>query len=130
MSAPNGTFIEYSIGGAYQTNNTFSGLGSGSYNITARNSSTGCVSAITVVVIDPIPGAPAAPTASVVSQPSCTTPTSTIVVSAPTGGNFQYSIGGTFQSSNTFPGLTPGNYNVTVKDISTGCISSIASRYF
>ncbi|MBU3682341.1 MAG: lamin tail domain-containing protein, partial [Flavobacterium sp.] len=53
---------------------------------------------------------PASPTASVSTQPTCTTPTGTIVVSAPTGANLEYSINGTaYQTSATFSGLAPAN---------------------
>ena len=56
-----------------------------------------------------------APTASATVQPTCTTPTGTIVVTAPVGANLEYSINGiTYQSSTTFSGLTSNTYNVTV----------------
>ena len=67
----------------------------------------------------------ATPTASATVQPTCTTPTGTIVVTAPTGVNFEYSVNGTtFQASTTFTGLTPNNYNVTVRNTTNGCIST------
>ncbi|WP_320814665.1 gliding motility-associated C-terminal domain-containing protein [Flavobacterium sp.] len=68
---------------------------------------------------------PAAPTASVTVQPTCGTPTGTIVVTAPLGGTLQYSINDVnYQSSTTFTGVAPGTYNVTVRDTSTGCVST------
>ena len=55
------------------------------------------------------------PTASATVQPTCTTPTGTILVTAPTGANLEYSVNGaTYQTSTTFTGLAPNNYNVTV----------------
>jgi gliding motility-associated-like protein len=124
VTAPTGASIQYSVGGAYQSSGTFSGLASGSYNVTAQDTATGCISAATVLVVNSIPAGPAAPTASVAIQPSCTTPTGTIVVTAPTGASIQYSIGGAYQSSGTFSGLTPGSYSVTARDTSTGCTST------
>ena len=42
-----------------------------------------------------------------------------------TTSNYQYNVdGGTFQSSPIFSGLTPGNHIVTVKDLTTNCISN------
>ncbi|NBB22527.1 choice-of-anchor D domain-containing protein, partial [Runella sp. CRIBMP] len=79
------------------------------------------------VVITVVCPAFAAPTASVTAQPDCTTPTGTIVVTAPTGGNIQYSVGGTYQSSGTFSGLAPNTYSVTAKNTASGCISEALS---
>ncbi|MCE2712964.1 MAG: hypothetical protein LW688_10555 [Cryomorphaceae bacterium] len=58
-------------------------------------------------------GAPAAPTATVTTQPSCAVPTGTITVTAPTGSNYEYSIDGvTYQAGTAFSSLAPGSYNV------------------
>jgi len=70
-------------------------------------------------------GAPAAPTATVTTQPSCAVPTGTITVTAPTGSNYEYSIDGvTYQAGTAFSSLAPGSYNVTVRDNVSGCVSS------
>jgi gliding motility-associated-like protein len=126
VTAPTGANIQYSVDGTtYQASGTFSGLAPGSYNVTAQNMSTGCVSSATALTVNAVPGAPATPTASVTTQPTCTTPTGIIVVTAPTGANIQYSVDGTtYQASGTFSGLAPGSYNVTAQDMSTGCVSS------
>ena len=125
VAAPLGATIQYSNGGAYQVGTTFSGLAPGNYNITAQNMTTGCISAVTVLTVNAIPTAPAAPTASVTIQPTCTTPTGTIVVAAPIGATIQYSNGGAYQVGTTFSGLAPGNYNITAQDMTTGCISAV-----
>ena len=67
---------------------------------------------------------PATPILSV-TQPSCTVPTGTITVTAPTGTGMTYSIDGLTYSnaSGVFALLTPGTYNVSAKDVS-GCISA------
>ncbi|MFN5334380.1 MAG: gliding motility-associated C-terminal domain-containing protein [Bacteroidota bacterium] len=126
ITAPVGSNFEYSINGTtYQAGTTFSNLSPGSYNITVRNTTTGCVSLATPLTVNAIPGAPAAPTASVTLQPTCTTPTGTIVITAPLGSNFEYSINGTtYQAGTTFSALAPNNYNVTVRNTTTGCVSS------
>ena len=124
VTAPVGAMIQYSVGGAYQASGTFSGLAPGSYNITAQNTSTGCISTATVLTVNAVPTAPAAPTASVTVQPTCAIPTGTIVVTAPVGATIQYSVGGAYQASGTFTGLAPGSYNVTAQNTSTGCIST------
>lgn len=125
VTAPTGANIQYSIGGAYQASGIFTGLAANTYNITVKDVVTGCISPALQITINPPPGAPATPTASVTVQPTCTIPTSTIIITAPTGANIQYSIGGIYQASGIFTGLIPNTYSVTAKDISTGCISSV-----
>ncbi len=67
----------------------------------------------------------ATPTASVTAQPTCLTPTGTIVITAPAGTDIRYSINGVdYQVSGSFNGLAPESYSVTAKDTATGCISS------
>jgi hypothetical protein len=68
----------------------------------------------------------AAPTASVTAQPTCAVATGTITVTAPTGSDITYSIGGAYQSSGTFSGVNPGPYQVTAKN-GAGCISAATS---
>jgi gliding motility-associated-like protein len=125
VSAPAGANIQYSIGGPYQSSGTFSNLTPNSYSVTTKDVNTGCISAVTNVTVNPVPAGPAAPTASVTVQPNCTSPTGTIIVTAPVGANIQYSIGGLYQSSGTFSNLAPNSYSVTAKDVNTGCISAV-----
>ena len=114
--------LTYSIdGNNYQSNNVFTGLNPGNYNVTVKNAG-GCISAITQAIINNVPNSPAAPTISI-SQPTCTSPTGTITITQSAG--LTYSIdGNNYQSNNVFTGLNPGNYNVTVKNAG-GCISAI-----
>ncbi len=123
VTAPTGADIQYSIGGGYQTSGIFSGVAIGSYQVTVKNTSTGCISAPTGINILAA-SAPSAPAATVTVQPTCNTPSGTIVITSPLGGNYQYSVGASYQASPSFPGLTPGTYQVTLKDNSTGCIST------
>ena len=128
-ATPTGTIIitsspglTYSINGVtYDTTTTFTGVASGSYNVTAQNSS-GCTSAATVVTIIQ-PGIPPAPTLAI-TQPNCTSPTGTITVTTPIGATFTYSIDGVDYSNTTgvFTGVAQGTYNITVKT-GGGCLS-------
>ena len=65
------------------------------------------------------------PTATATIQPTCLTPTGTIVVTAPAGINIEYSNGGAYQAGGTFSGLAPGPYNITARNKVSGCISTI-----
>ena len=126
ISTPTGANLEYSLNGtAYQSSATFSNVVPGTYNLLVRNSSTGCVSNSTSVTVNNAPTTPASPTANVTAQPTCTTPTGTLVVTAPTGTNLEYSINGSsYQSNTTFTNVAPGTYNLTVRNTTTGCVSN------
>ncbi|MDP2161424.1 MAG: lamin tail domain-containing protein, partial [Flavobacterium sp.] len=123
--SPLGTNYQYAIDGInYQPSVTFSGLSSGNYTLTVLDVVTGCVSSSVNVVINPIPANPNAPTLSV-QQPTCFQPLGSIQVQTPVGTNFSYALnGGAFQQSPIFSGLVPGNYSVTVQDVTTGCVST------
>src|SRR5207342_3191634 len=118
--------ITYSIDGINYTNTTgvFNGVASGTYNVTYNNGT--CISAAVPVTINPAPTAPAAPTASVTAQPTCTLATGTITVTLPTpAAGITYSIDGVTYTNTTgvFNGVAPGTYNVTVQN-AAGCISA------
>jgi gliding motility-associated-like protein len=92
---------------------------SGTYYIKAANGSCTDIKPVTVTV-----NGPAKPTVTV-TQPTCTTPTGTIMINTPIG-TYTYSKDGiTYQAGTTFSGLTPANYTITVKDAG-GCTSSDA----
>lgn len=124
--APLGAGLQYSADGInYQPGSVFTSLSPGTYNIYVQNTTTGCISPATPVIVNTIPAPPAIPTASVTVQPTCTSPTGTIVFTAPAGANLQYSINGTtYQTGTIFNNVTPGNYNLTVQNMVTGCISA------
>jgi hypothetical protein len=69
-----------------------------------------------------------------VTQPTCGTPTGTIVINATgdaIGGALEYSINGgtTYQASNTFSGLAVGSYNIQVRyQAYPTCFSNYASN--
>jgi hypothetical protein len=118
-SATGGTGMQYKINtGNYQTSGNFTGLASGTYTITAKNSngcsgtaqfsiSAGNICATKNIVLS---------TASA-SSDKCT-PTGTVTVNASGSTGFTYQINGsTYQSSNVFTALAPGSYTVAVKDL-------------
>ncbi|HLN19885.1 MAG TPA: T9SS type A sorting domain-containing protein [Bacteroidales bacterium] len=122
--------ITFSINGVDYTNTTglFTGVAPGTYNVTVKNASD-CVSPATPLTVNAVPGAPAAPTASVTAQPTCAVSTGTITVSSPApGASIFYSINGTTYTNTTgiFSSVPSGTYSVTYKD-GSGCISSPAT---
>ncbi|MFN5786265.1 MAG: Ig-like domain-containing protein, partial [Flavobacteriia bacterium] len=127
VTAPTGASIVYSVDGTtYQASGTFSGLTPGSYNVTAKDNSTGCESSATVLAVNAVPGTPATPTAGITVLPTCAVPSATIVITAPSGPTISYSIDGiNYQVSGTFTNVTPGaTYSITAFDNLTSCISS------
>jgi hypothetical protein len=115
--------LTYSINGSFfQTGNIFTGLAAGTYTITVRDA-TNCTNTTSVTVTNA--NAPAVTAVSTVS--ACNINNGTITATA-TGGTpaYQYSINGsTFQVSNVFTGMAPGNYVVYVRDAG-GCIATFS----
>ncbi|XVJ65316.1 MAG: T9SS type B sorting domain-containing protein [Lacibacter sp.] len=126
ISSPTGTGFEYSLNGInYQTSTSFSNLAQGTYSLTVRNNSTGCVSSPSNVTINPPPAVPSLPTISTITHPTCNISTGSFSVISPTGAGLEYSINGsTYQASTLFTGIAPGIYGLTVRNTVTGCITS------
>ncbi|WP_082084353.1 T9SS type B sorting domain-containing protein [Flavobacterium sp. 316] len=105
----------------FQVNNVFSNLTPGDYIVVVRDV-LNCTDPIDVAINIPVPTPPTAVVDA--SSDLCYdgTNAATIVVTASGGVSpYQYSLnGGTYQNGNTFSGLTPGNYTITVRD-SYGC---------
>jgi hypothetical protein len=138
-TAPNGTItfpaasysplanFNFSINGGltWQPSNVFSSLPAGNYNLIAKNTMSGCISAITISNVTDNPPTVANPTLTQTAS-NCTSNTGVVVVTNPIGANFQYSIdyGITWQTATTFTGLAARYYYVMVKNVTTGCTSS------
>jgi gliding motility-associated-like protein len=128
VTSPTGASYTYSLNGTtYQGSTTFSSLAPGSYNVTVQEVTTSCVSAPTILVVDPLPAGPAAPVATITSQPTCLDPFGAIQITSPTGTGYQFSVNGTDVPIGTYnlTGLDPSQtYSISVTDQSTGCTSS------
>lgn len=114
--------LEYNIdGGAYQTSGVFTGLGSGTYTVNVLDGN-GCINTKVVTITNP-----SGPTVTAtITDPTCNS-SNGIITASGNGGTapLQYSINGfSFQSSNIFNNLAPGNYTLYVKDVNN-CYSFI-----
>lgn len=128
ITSPVGPVIEYSIdnGTTWQPGTVFSSLLGGLYNVRARNTSTGCVSAVTIASVLNVPGQPGTPVVSVTPSNSCITPTGQITFTTPSPEalySFSINAGVSFQASSVFANLSPGTYTAVAKNNSTGCVS-------
>ncbi|TRW99740.1 gliding motility-associated C-terminal domain-containing protein [Flavobacterium gawalongense] len=122
--------VEYSVNGTiYQTSNAFTGLAPNNYILYVRNiaDNTCVTSSSAAITINAIPTAPVVPTATSVIQPTCGTPSGSIVITTQSG--VEYSLNGTtYQSSNTFTGLARADYTLYVRNIADNtCITPSAS---
>ncbi len=123
-TATGGTGFTYSLnGGAFQASGIFSGLGAGTYTITAK-SSAGCLGTaqITLVGTNPCNAIAIIISTTTTNYTPCTTPNSgSITITASGSSGFTYNLnGGAYQASNTFTALAAGTYTVGVKDVN-GC---------
>jgi hypothetical protein len=117
VTAPLGTGLTYSIGGAYQAGTVFSAVASGTYSVRVKNAG-GCISAGTNVTINV---RPPVLTVTLTAGPTSTGGFATLTATA-AGGTppYAYSLnGGGFQGDNT-GSFGAGTYTVTVRDAS-GC---------
>jgi len=118
-----GANLSYSINGsAYQASTSFSGLVPNTYSVTVRDNNTGCVSSSTAVTINAAPAAPAVPVLSLI-QPLCGGATAQIIVLSPTGVEYSFDNGLSFQVSNSFTALPGNTYQVVVRN-TAGCLSA------
>ena len=101
----------------------FTSLAAGTYTFTVSNGSCTSV-ASSSVTINAQPPTPSKPNAGVTSQPNCSVPTGTIIVSSSTAG-LTFSIDQTdyTNTSGSFTSVVAGNYSLTAKN-SFGCISN------
>jgi SprB repeat len=127
-TAAGGSGLSFNInGGSFQASGNFTGLGPGSYTITAK-SSNGCTGSTAFTLTGPNVCTGVAITVSnaVTNNSPCLSAASGSITVTPGGGTGPYTFrlnGGTFQSTNIFSGLTAGFYTITVKD-ANGCTGS------
>ena len=122
ITATGGSGFTYKLnaGGVYQSSNVFVSLAAGTYTIFAKDAS-GCEGSGSVTVLSTTPVAVTAVSTSAINCAN----NGTITVNATGGTGFTYKLnaGGTYQASNVFTGLAPGNYTVFAKE-SGGCEGS------
>jgi len=105
---------------------TISGLAAGTYNYTVTNN-VGCTSPASAdIVINPVPGAPAAPTVNVI-QPTCTVATATITVTSATAG-LTFSLDGASYAPYPAGGyiVSAGAHTLTLQNAAS-CISPVTN---
>jgi hypothetical protein len=118
--------LQYSInnGSTYQTSGSFLGLQAGTYTVVVKDASN-CKFSEQITINQPAPISIHASTV----QPDCFGGNNgQIVVNSATGGvgTLTYSLNNiNFQSSQTFPGLTAGNYTIYTRDAAS-CIQQSA----
>ncbi|HCT30888.1 MAG TPA: hypothetical protein DIW31_09175, partial [Bacteroidales bacterium] len=125
-TAPVGSTVKWyaaSSGGSTLTGATAL-VNSTTYYAESENTTTFCISNSRTAVTVTINVLPAAPTASVTTQPTCADATGTITITAPTGAGMTYSIDGSTYTNTTgiFTSVPVGTYTVTAKS-TEGCIS-------
>ncbi len=118
----------YSLDGInYQTNNTFTGLSSGSYNVNVKDSTGLIGSALATVTTN----CPVITTSA--KDDTCSTGKGTIAITASNGtAPYTYSINSiNFFTTNTFTSLSAGLYKTTVKDANgfTDTVSVTVKNY-
>lgn len=126
---PNGSIVinapagySYSIDGInYQAGTSFSGLAENDYNVTAKDTTTGCVSAVTTVHVSVGSGFPNAPAVTVAAPATCADTNGSITITD-IAAKYSFDNGATWTTGNTAI-LPPGNYWVKVQNAS-GCASS------
>ena len=120
--------------GAVTTNGTgatatINNLAAGTYTFTVTNAA-GCTSpASTSAVINAQPVTPTAPVVGVITQPTCTVATGSVVLSGLPAGNWTINPGGINgnTATTTINNLAPGTYNYTVTN-AAGCTSPASAN--
>lgn len=115
--------LQYSLnGGPNQNSGTFTGLTSGDYSLTVTDVN-GCVTTSSTTLTSPQNFSLSEGT--VISSDCGSSNGSAEVLVTGGSGNFQYSWSGGGASTSINSNLSPGNYEVTVTDNSTGCIQNL-----
>jgi hypothetical protein len=130
-----GTYL-FSINGgtSWQGSGTFGNLAIGTYDIRIRDgANASCIITLNSALVI---NQPAALSASIQStNVTCFGGNDgTITISGATGGygTYEFSIngGGSWQASGSFTNLTPGSYNILIRDAAhTGCVISLNNSY-
>lgn len=115
-----GFTFKLNAGGTYQASSLFSNLAPGNYTVFAKDGA-GCERTASVTVAST---APITVTATTTPAMNCVNNGSiTVNASGGTGFTFKLGTAGTYQASNVFNNLAPGNYTVFAKEAG-GCEAS------
>ena len=89
----------------------------------------GCISAATSIIINAQPVTPAAPTVGIITQPTCTVATGSVVLSGLPAGNWTINPGGIAgnTATTTISSLAAGTYTYTVTN-ALGCTSAASAN--
>lgn len=124
-SAAGSTGITYSNnGGAFQATGAFTGLGVGTYNITAKDVN-GCTASAAFIVVSA--GCPTVTVTFTTTNTAGPTATTGSITASATGGvalyTFSKDAGVTFQATGLFSNLAAGNHTIIAKD-ANGCLGT------
>lgn len=127
VSATGGSGITYSInGGAFQSSGNFTGLSTGTFTISAKDS-RGCSGSksFTIIANDPCSIAFSVGGTASSATPCIAIPNGSITITTSgAGSGFTYNLnGGAFQASPTFNNLAPNTYTIGAKE-SGGCVKT------
>ncbi|MEM6963112.1 MAG: discoidin domain-containing protein [Bacteroidota bacterium] len=110
----------------WQSSQTFFGLAAGTYDVYVRNSFGGCEVGPQTVVIG-VPDAPIINNVIIVNPTTTSSTDGSVIINATGNGtqiNYQIAGVGTWQTSNTFNGMSEGIYTVEVRYYNQSCIST------
>ncbi|MEM6348439.1 MAG: gliding motility-associated C-terminal domain-containing protein [Bacteroidota bacterium] len=115
---------QYSVGGAFQANATFTSLLAGSYQVIVRDANN-CADTINVTLTENPPLSALVDSIGTVSCAGGNDGSVRLGGSGGLGNAYTYSLDGTnYQAAIDFAGLTAGNYTAFVQD-SVGCVSTL-----
>ncbi len=117
-------FYSFDNGVTWVTNPVKNNLADGTYLIKIKQSSTGCPSPATTIVLNGSSSLIAAPTFTSI-QPNCTTLTGSITITT-TASQYSFDNGVTWIAINSQSNLAAGTYLIKIKN-SAGCISATSS---
>ena len=126
ISATGSSALQYSLNGTnFQDSEVFGSLSAGEYQVTVKDN-LGCTATSTVNI--DAPESTVAVSNISTSNAGCEQSNGSIAVTATGQGELTFSLnGGGAQTSNTFSGLSAGNYQVSVSD-GSGCSTTQSAK--